>query len=434
MNAAWKSSQGGNGQFVEEVEVRGHIIDSLILPKILDSISGSGGSFTIKEITIGQARNDPSHALLDVRADDEQALQRILAQIADHGAAPTDPRDCCLVAADVAGAFPEDFYSTTNQRTEVRVAGHWLEVAEQEMDCAIVVVQPALDQQAAVPTARCLPMANTRVGDRIVVGHAGVRVFPEERSRGPQTFEFMGSNVSTEKPKNVAIRQIARQLAATRSTGCPGAAGGRTAVVAGPAVVHTGSGEFLEQIIRMGYVDVLLAGNALAAHDIEQAFFGTSLGVYLDRGSLAESGHAHHLRAINRIRRLGGIRPAVEKGELCTGVMYECVRHGVDYLLAGSIRDDGPLPDVVTDVLAAQQLMREKLRGVSFCLMIATTLHSIAVGNLLPSWVRVVCVDINPSTAIKLADRGSFQTVSLVTDVAPFLRALVEELTILERA
>ncbi len=413
---------------VEEVEVRGHIIDSLMLPKILDSIAGGGGSFKIKEITIGQTRNDPSHAALEVRADEEQVLQKILAQIADHGATPTDARDCRLVPADIAGAFPEDFYSTTNQRTEVRVAGRWLEVAEQEMDCAIVVdlPHPACPGIAGAPTARCLAMSDTRVGDRIVVGHAGVRVFPEERSRGPQTFEFMGSNVSTEKPKNVAIRQIARQLAENR------AAGGRTAVVAGPAVVHTGSGEFLEQIIRMGHVNVLLAGNALAAHDIEQALFGTSLGVYLDRGSLAESGHAHHLRAINRIRRLGGIRPAVEKGELRAGVMYECVRHGVDYLLAGSIRDDGPLPDVVTDALVAQQLMREKLRGVTFCLMIATTLHSIAVGNLLPSWVRVVCVDINPSTAIKLADRGSFQTVSLVTDVAPFLRALVEELTILE--
>jgi lysine-ketoglutarate reductase/saccharopine dehydrogenase-like protein (TIGR00300 family) len=434
MNAARKTSPAGCGQFVEEVEVRGHIIDSLILPKILDSIAGAGGRFKIKEIMIGQARNDPSHAVLDVCADDEQLLQRILAQIADHGAAPTDARDCCLAAADIAGAFPEDFYSTTNQRTEVRVAGRWLDVADQEMDCAIVVDVPSEGDPRAtslrpgdpgVLTARCLAMADTRVGDRIVVGHAGVRVFPEERSRGPQTFEFMGSNVSTEKPKNVAIRQIARQLVENR------AAGGRTAIVAGPAVVHTGSGEFLEQIIRMGHVDVLLAGNALATHDIEQAFFGTSLGVYLDRGIMAESGHAHHLRAINRIRRLGGIRPAVEKGELRAGVMYECVRHGVDYLLAGSIRDDGPLPDVVTDVLVAQHLMREKLRDVSFCLMIATTLHSIAVGNLLPSWVRVVCVDINPSTAIKLADRGSFQTVSLVTDVAPFLRALVDELTAL---
>lgn len=403
--------------FVEEIEVRGHIIDSLILPKILDSISGAGGSFKIKQIAIGQGRNDPSHALLEVGANDEKTLQKILAQIADHGAVPTDARDCVLMAADIVGTFPEDFYSTTNQRTEIRIAGHWLEVAGQEMDCAVVV-----DMEKR--TARCLAMADTKLGDRIVVGHAGVRVFPEERSRGPQTFEFMGSNVSTEKPKAVAIRQIAKQLAENHATG------GRTAIVAGPAVIHTGSGEFLEQIIRMGYVDLLLAGNALATHDIEQALFGTSLGVYLDRGIPAESGHAHHLRAINRIRRLGGIRAAVEKGALRSGVMCECVRHGVDYLLAGSIRDDGPLTDVVTDMLQAQQLMREKLQGVTFCLMIATTLHSIAVGNLLPSWVKVVCVDINPSTGIKLTDRGSFQTVSLVTDVAPFLRALVEELGI----
>jgi lysine-ketoglutarate reductase/saccharopine dehydrogenase-like protein (TIGR00300 family) len=426
MHVVQQPSPSG-GPFVEEVEVRGHIIDSLILPKILDAIAANGGSCRLKHITIGQLRDDPSHAVLEVHAAGEEELQRLLALIADHGAVPTDVHDCRLEAADMDGAYPEDFYSTTNQRTEVRLAGRWIEVADQEMDCAIVVdTQPT--RSAATPTARCLAMTDTRRGDRIVVGHSGVRVFPEERARGAETFEFMGSNVSTEKPKNVAIRQIARQLAETR------AAGGRTAVVAGPAVVHTGSGEFLEQIIRMGYIDVLLAGNALASHDIEQALFGTSLGVYLDRGIPAEAGHAHHLRAINRIRRLGGIRPAVEKGELSSGVMYECVRHGVVYLLAGSIRDDGPLPDVITDVLEAQRLMREKLRGVTFCLMIATTLHSIAVGNLLPSWVQVVCVDINPSTAIKLADRGSFQTVSLVTDVAPFLRALVEELAALERS
>jgi len=419
MNAPKKTQPAGGVQFVEEVEVRGHIIDSLILPKILDAVATNGGSCKMKSITIGELRNDPSHAVMEIRAASEQQLQKLLALIADHGAVPTDVHDCTLVAADIDGAFPEEFYSTTNQRTEVRVGGHWLEVADQKMDSAVLVDLEKM-------TARCLNMAYTRRGDQIVVGHAGVRVFPEERSRGTETFEFMGSNVSTEKPKHVAIRRIARQLAENR------AAGGRTAIVAGPAVVHTGSGEFLERIIRMGYVDLLLAGNALATHDIEQALFGTSLGVYLDRGIPAEAGHAHHLRAINRMRRLGGIRPAVEKGELRAGVMYECVRHGVDYLLAGSIRDDGPLPDVVTDVLEAQRLMREKLRGVTFCLMIATTLHSIAVGNLLPSWVQVVCVDINPSTAIKLADRGSFQTVSLVTDVAPFLRALVEELTALE--
>lgn len=408
---------------LEQVEVRGHIIDSLILPKILDCITSGGGSFRIKDITVGQARTDPSYALVEVHAEDDRTLERILAQIADHGALPLAVADCRLVAADIEGAFPEDFYSTTNQRTEVRLAGRWMPVMDQEMDCGVRV-------EADGQTARCVPMNEVRVGDRIVVGHVGVRVFPEERSRGTQTFEFMGSNVSTEKPKGLAIRQIARELAERQAAG----EGMKTALVAGPAVVHTGSGEFLRRLIAMGYVDLLLAGNALAAHDIEQAMFGTSLGVYLDQGSPAESGHEHHLRAINRIRRAGGIRQAVERGLLRSGIMYECVRRGTDFLLAGSIRDDGPLPEVITDVLVAQREMRRKLRDVTYCLMIATTLHSIAVGNLLPSWVKVVCVDINPSTAVKLADRGTFQTVGLVTDVAPFLRALVEEIELIEDA
>jgi lysine-ketoglutarate reductase/saccharopine dehydrogenase-like protein (TIGR00300 family) len=415
------------GAPLEDVEVRGHIIDSLILPKILDCISANGGAFHIKDISIGQARSDPTYALLEVRAETDAALARILAQIAVHGAVPTIARDCRLVAADVNGAFPEDFYSTTNQRTEVRLGGKWVPVEDQGMDCGIVI-DPGTTTLRAVPSARCTFMGDVRCGDSIVVGHDGVRVFPEERSRGLETFEFMGSNVSTEKPKGVAIRQIARQLADNRS------ANGKTVVVAGPAVVHTGSGEFLRSLIRLGYVDVLLAGNALATHDIEQAMFGTSLGVYLDRGRLAESGHEHHLRAINRIRRAGGIRNAVETGLLTSGIMYECIRQGTEFLLAGSIRDDGPLPEVITDAVQAKKRMREMVRGATFCLMIATTLHSVAVGNLLPAWVKVVCVDINPSTAIKLSDRGTFQTVGLVTDVAPFLRALVEELSAIEAA
>lgn len=407
------------GICVEEVEVSGHIIDSLILPKILDTISANAGAFRIKQIAIGQARSDPSYALVEVRANDEASLQRILAHIADHGAVPTNATDCQFSPADIAGAFPEGFYSTTNQRTEVRLGGRWVPVDDQEMDCGILI-------DATLRRARCVPMNEVHIDDRIVIGHTGVRVVPEDRPRDSQPFEFMTSNVSTEKPKGVAIREIAHDLARNR------ASGGKTLLVGGPAIVHTGSGEFLCQLIRGGYVDVLFAGNALATHDIEQALFGTSLGVYLDQGGLAETGHEHHLRAINRIRRAGGIRQAVESGALTSGIMYECVRHGVDYLLAGSIRDDGPLPDVITDVLEAQQRMREKIRGVTFCLMIATTLHSVAVGNLLPAWVKVVCVDINPSTAIKLADRGSFQTVGLVTDVEPFLRVLSEELVAME--
>jgi lysine-ketoglutarate reductase/saccharopine dehydrogenase-like protein (TIGR00300 family) len=409
------------GEFVEEVEVRGHIIDSLILPKILDVITAGGGTFAIKHITIGQSRHDISNALVEVRARTAEELREIMAQIADHGAVPTALADCLLVEADIAGAFPEGFYSTTNQRTEVRLGGQWIEVAEQEMDCGIVVDE-------AKQIARCIPMTDVEAGMPIVVGHAGVRVFPEERKMERQAFEFMNSAVSTEKPKGIAIRQVAQELFRIRQNG------GKSLLVGGPAIIHTGSGEYVCEMLRSGYITRLFAGNALATHDIEQALFGTSLGVHLDRGDLAEAGHEHHLRAINRIRRAGGIKQAVERGELTSGIMYECVKHDVQFLLAGSIRDDGPLPDVMTDVLVAQRQMRAAIRDVDFCLMIATTLHSIAVGNLLPAWVKVVCVDINPSTVIKLNDRGSFQTVGLVTDVEPFLRALVLELKSLEAA
>ena len=405
----------------EDVEVRGHIIDSLILPKILDIITSGGGSFRIKNISIGQARTDPSHALVSIGADSEDQLNALLSSIADHGAVRVNEHDCSIEVADVEGAFPEGFYSTTNQRTEIRIDGQWIEVDEQEMDCGIVV---DLDDKSA----RCVAMSDVEKGTQIIVGHAGVRVFPLERQDSAQSFEFMNSAVSTEKPKGVAIRKIAEQLFETQRQG------GKSLIVGGPAIIHTGSSKHLEALIERGYVDKLFAGNALATHDIEQSFFGTSLGVNLQEGDIIEAGHEHHLRAINRIRRVGGIKRAVEQGLLKSGVMYQCVQHDVDYLLAGSIRDDGPLPDVITDALQAQREMRAKVRDVSFCLMIATTLHSIAVGNLLPATTSVVCVDINPSTVIKLSDRGSFQTVGLVTDVAPFMSQLLVELDKLEAA
>jgi lysine-ketoglutarate reductase/saccharopine dehydrogenase-like protein (TIGR00300 family) len=414
MNNSSKSTDETLG-FKETVELSGHIIDSLILPKVLDCITSAGGRFVIQKITIGHARKDPSFAQVEVQAPTEQRLVEILEKIADHGAKPIVDHDCRLVAADVDGAFPEGFYSTTNQRTEVRLEGNWIHVDAQEMDCAIVV-------DTSAKTARCVPMSEAIAGQPFVVGHVGVRVFPQQRMSGDQSFEFMNSAVSTEKPKGVAIRQIADQFRKTRE------GGKKTLVVAGPAVVHTGSGEHFCRLIRAGYVDVLFAGNALATHDIEQAMFGTSLGVRLDRGDIVEAGHEHHLRAINRVRRLGGIKQAVESGALTSGIMYECVNNNVDYLLAGSIRDDGPLPEVITDVLQAQREMRRRIKDVEFCLMIATTLHSVAVGNLLPAWVHVVCVDINPSTVIKLSDRGSMQTIGLVTDVEPFLRSLTHDL------
>jgi lysine-ketoglutarate reductase/saccharopine dehydrogenase-like protein (TIGR00300 family) len=431
---------------VEEVEISGHIIDSLILPKVLDSITAGGGKFRITNINIGQNRHDPSYAVIEVRTPSAELMDCILALIADHGAVRTTKQDCRLVAADMDGAFPEGFYSTTNQRTEIRLDGHWVEVDDQEMDCGIVVegaIQrvPGEERGASGRTIgrdagevarssllapRCIPMIDVRRGMQIVTGHAGVRVIPVERTRVHSDFSFMSSGVSTEKPKGALVREIARDLVANKR------GGGKTLIVGGPAIVHTGSGPAMCQLIRGGYVDKLFAGNALATHDIEQALFGTSLGVHLADASIAETGHEHHLRAINRIRRAGSIRKAVEQGVLTSGIMYECVRNNVGFLLAGSIRDDGPLPDVITDAIEAQRQMRVAIRDVTFCLMIATMLHSVAVGNLLPAWVKVVCVDINPSTAIKLSDRGSFQTLGLVTDVEPFLRALVQEVESLE--
>jgi lysine-ketoglutarate reductase/saccharopine dehydrogenase-like protein (TIGR00300 family) len=408
--------------FVEEVEIQGHIIDSLLLPKILDEILTQGGSYVIKDIRVGQRQADPSYARIEVRAASPEVLRQLLDSIHDHGAVSVATSDCRTVAADMDGAFPEGFYSTTNYRTQVRISslphsgvGEWIDVEDQEMDCGILI-----DPEGG--SARCIPMTDVRVGDRIVVGRQGLRVFPAETQARQNLFEFMASPVSSEKPKGVTVREIALAMKRTRE------AGEKILAVLGPAVVHTGSVEHVSQIIRMGYLNILFAGNALATHDIELSLYGTSLGISADHGLPTEEGHEHHLRAINTIRRLGSIRSAVERGVLKSGIMYECIKQQIPFVLAGSIRDDGPLPEVITDVLQAQRKMREQIHGVGFALMMATALHAIATGNLLPAWVKVACVDINPATVTKLTDRGSIQTVGVVTDAEPFLRALVAEL------
>jgi lysine-ketoglutarate reductase/saccharopine dehydrogenase-like protein (TIGR00300 family) len=404
----------GHG-ILEEVEVRGHIIDSLLLPKILDRILQMGGTFEIRECKIGVQRVDPSYARIAIRGGTPAEVETIVHDLIEHGATPVHAADAQTIAADVAGAFPEDFYSTTNQRTQVRIGGRWVEVADQEMDCGIAV-------DAARGLARCIAMTDVTLGQPIVVGYTGVRVIPTERPRDISLFGFMGSNVSSEKPKAVSLQAVAESIRATRREGR------KVLLVGGPAIVHTGSSEHVAALIRNGWVQVLFGGNALAAHDIEQAIYGTSLGVSLTKGEAMEHGHTHHLRAINTMRRLGGIRQAVDARLINSGIMYECVRSGVATVLAGSIRDDGPLPEVITDTLEAQRKMRHAIKDVGFALLIATALHSIATGNLLPAWVRVVCVDINPATVTKLSDRGTFQTVGMVTDVEPFLRTLAAEL------
>jgi len=409
-------SHGIPSPFSEDVELSGHIIDSLLLPKVMDEITALGGEYHSQEVRIGHHRNDPSYVRLTVMAPTPDCLERILTAIGQHGAVPVQHHDCRLETADMDGAFPEGFYCTSNEQTEIRIANTWIPVDAQEMDCGIAV-------DLATRTARCVAMSDVRRGQSIVIGRLGTRVLPIGRdTHSGHAFGFMNSTVSSEKPKNVTVREIAELMRrAARGTG-------KILVVAGPAVVHTGSRQLLSWLIREGYVNVLFAGNALATHDIEQSFYGTSLGISMEHGGSTEEGHEHHLRTINRMRRLGGIQAAVDHGVLKEGIMYECIRRGVPFVLAGSIRDDGPLPDVITDALAAQTRMRELIPGVTFCLMIATTLHSIAVGNLLPARVKTVCVDINPATVTKLADRGTFQTIGLVTDVEPFLRVLVREL------
>lgn len=402
---------------IEYVEMSGHILDSLLLPKVLDAILSRGAEYKIEHIDVGRKQSDPSQVRIEIQAPSPAVLEAILSDIHAHGAVPVHVADCKLVPADMAGAFPDGFYCSTNFRTEVHTGGEWFSVDDQEMDCGIVI-------DPVARTARCLPMTEVQAGELVVVGRTGIRVFPGERESAHkgELFEFMSSPVSSERPKAVSVREVATAIRKTR------AAGENVIAVLGPAVVHTGGGEFVAQMIRDGNINVLFAGNALATHDIEQSFYGTSLGVNLQHGLPSDEGHEHHLRTINTIRRLGGIRAAVEAGRLRSGIMYECVRANIPFVLCGSIRDDGPLPEVITDILQAQTAMRKQIPGAGFCLMVATTLHSIAVGNLLPAAVRVACVDISPATVTKLMDRGSTQTVGIVSDAEPFLAGLVAEL------
>ena len=399
------------------IEISGHIIDSLILPKVLDIIINLGAEFEILDIHVGQRRADRSYARLQIDAATPVLLDRVLAKLKEHGAVPVndEPESARLEAAPADGVFPDRFYATTNLLTWVNINGGWIQVELSEMDCGIRVDLQAL-------RAECVPIHRVREGDLVVVGHNGVKIQPIERQIPRAGFEFMSSAVSTEQPKGILIQEIAEAMKQVRREN------GRILVVAGPGLVHTGAARYLVRLIEADYVQVIFAGNGLAVHDIESALYGTSLGVYLDKNIRASEGHEHHLWAINTVRRAGSIQRAVESGLIQTGIFYNCVKKGVDFVLAGSIRDDGPLPDVVTDTLRAQELMREKVRGVSLALMMATTLHAIATGNLLPANVKTVCVDINPSVVTKLTDRGTFQAMGLVTDVEPFLRELCQRL------
>jgi lysine-ketoglutarate reductase/saccharopine dehydrogenase-like protein (TIGR00300 family) len=402
--------------YTREVTLSGHIIDSLALPKTMDLIMDKGGDFKILEFEVGKRKKDVSTARIRVAAETESLLGEILDELSEIGALITELKEVQLLRSKKDKTLPPDFYSTTHHPTYIRQDGEWLKVEDIEMDCMIVF-------DPETKRAFCKPIGRIMEGDLVVVGREGIKVVPPERPRGKKgVFEFMSSEASSEKPIKSTVKKIAAEIKEIKRNN------GKIAVVAGPAVVHTGSAPVLAEMIKDGIVDVIFAGNALATHDIESALYGTSLGICVKSGEATVRGHKHHIYAINEINKAGSIKEAVEKGVLKKGIMYECIKNNAAYVLAGSIRDDGPLPDVITDVIDAQDEMRKHVKDVDMVIMISTMLHSIAVGNILPSHVKSICVDINPATVTKLADRGSAQVVGIVTDVGAFLPMLKDEL------
>ena len=400
-------------QFQEVVEAEGHLIDSHVMENIFDKVVEHGARFEVEQFRIGRTNSEPSYLRLKVEAPDEMVLEHLLEELLGLGCAPTEGGDVLLREVERDRCAPEDFYSTTNHRTYVRHGQRWIEVENQRMDAMIVVD----DGHAA-----CRRLRDLRRGDRIVVGLRGIRVIPESKERDRLAFAFMANGISSERQVETAVRQTAalvRHAVEQRQ---------KVVVVAGPVVVHTGGAPALASLIRDGWVDGLLAGNALGVHDVEAALFGTSLGVRLSDGRQEEHGHRNHMRAINAICHAGSLRAAVESGCLRSGILYQSIRAGVPFVLAGSLRDDGPLPDTITDMNCAQDAYAAELKGAGLVLCLGSMLHSIATGNMLPSWVKIVCVDINPAVATKVSDRGTGQAVGVVTDVGLFLDLLSKAL------
>ena len=399
----------------ETVEVSGHLMDTGLLARVLDDVLGYGGDYRIDRLDVGRAHDDESIAKITVSSDDDEGLQRLLMRLQSHGVNMVDPGEALLRTVERDGVFPDDFYSTTNLETVVRIGPTWVPVEQPEMDCGLVVEDGRV---------RTVPVSDVLAGQSLVCGAGGVKVVlpAREHKADGDAFEFMSSAVSSEKPQALLVRQIAQRMREVK------AEGQKVLWVGGPGIVHTGAAPAFTALVEAGFVDVLFAGNALATHDIESALYGTSLGVDLAQGKGVEHGHEHHIRAINTIRRAGSIADAVASGVLTGGIMHAMVQGGHRFVLVGSVRDDGPLPDVHTDVIVGQRAMRAELPGVGFAIMVATMLHSIATGNILPASIPLVCVDINPATVTKLADRGSAQAVGIVTDIGLFLEQLAREL------
>ncbi|HYW43825.1 MAG TPA: TIGR00300 family protein [Bryobacteraceae bacterium] len=400
-------------QFQEVVEAEGHLIDSHVMEDIFDKVVEYNGRFEVEKFRIGRTNSEPSYLRLKVETPDGDSLRRLLTALLELGCAAVEPGDATLRAVERDRCAPEDFYSTTNHRTSVRVGRKWIEVENQRMDALIVV----RDGRAA-----CCRLRDLRQGDEIVVGMRGIRVIPEAKERDRLAFAFMSNGISSERQVETAVRQTAALVRQALEQGR------KVVVVAGPVVVHTGGVAGLSALIRRGSVQAVLSGNALGVHDVEAALFGTSLGVRMSDGRQEEHGHRNHMRAINAIYQAGSVAAAVESGVLRSGILYECVKAGVPFVLAGSLRDDGPLPDAITDMNAAQDAYAEQLKGAGLVICLGSMLHSIATGNMLPSWVKIVCVDINPAVATKVSDRGTGQAVGVVADVGLFLDLLSKAL------
>ncbi|HEV8405805.1 MAG TPA: TIGR00300 family protein [Nitrososphaera sp.] len=403
-------------KFEQEIEVRGHLIDSMILTRIFDDVMDLQGDFQVLEFTVGKKKGDPSYARLLVKGKNKEHLESILEHIYREGAQPVSVQETRLEPAPRDMVMPDDFYSTTNNATQVYYSGRWIDVQNMMMDKCIVV-------DIRRKTAECKMVRDIVKGDMVVIGEQGVKIIPQERPReGVDIFQFMSSTSSSERPTQHIARKVASDIYNTKKEG------GKIIIVSGPVLVHSGAAEALASLIRMGYIDGVLAGNALAVHDVENALLGTSLGMRVNDGTLAVRGHRNHMEAINEVFKAGGLKAMVDKKILKSGVMYECIKNNVPYVLAGSIRDDGPLPDVVTDVVDAQRKYKEIIKGANMVLMLSTMLHSIAVGNMLPASVKVVAVDISQPVVTKLIDRGTAQAIGIVTDVGAFLPIVVDHL------
>jgi lysine-ketoglutarate reductase/saccharopine dehydrogenase-like protein (TIGR00300 family) len=400
------------------VELEGHIIDSGMMQRAFGIVMDLGGDFDVEEFTVGKSKTEESYCRMAVTAETNEDLQEVLHELHQIGANLTDPVDAHAEPAPADRVVPHGFYSTTNHPTKVRYEGEWVEVENIEMDCAIVLEETGDGVRAYTKVLNAI-----EEGDRVVTDEAGIRVEPPERPRdssGP--FGFMQGGVSSERPSESLIREVADALEATKEQG------GKVLVVAGPALIHAGAGDDLARLVREGYVDMISAGNGFATHDIERGLYGTSLGMDMETMEHPRKGHKHHIYTISEVIRAGGIEEAVEEGLVGSGIMYECVRNDVPYVLAGSIRDDGPLPDTITDAVEAQKAIREQAHEADMVLMLSTLLHSVAVGNCLPSTTKVVCVDINPATVTQLLDRGSSQAIGMVTDIGTFVPTLADEI------